>query len=105
MAEDAIALLDYVGWTGHRDLHVVGISLGGMIAQGKPEVISVTYVKINSRDASELATRIPERIASLTLGVTTPGGHPWTNFPPVALQYQLIVKYAEISFSGKGYLR
>lgn len=34
MAEDVIALLNYVGWTGHRDLHVVGISLGGMIAQG-----------------------------------------------------------------------
>ncbi len=34
MAEDAIALLNYVGWTEHRDLHVVGVSLGGMIAQG-----------------------------------------------------------------------
>ncbi|KAJ7470341.1 alpha/beta-hydrolase [Mycena latifolia] len=63
MAEDAIVLLDYLGWTEKRDLHVVGISLGGMISQ-------------------ELATRIPERIASLTLAVTTPGGHPWTNLPP-----------------------
>ncbi|KAI0705858.1 alpha/beta-hydrolase [Cytidiella melzeri] len=63
MAEDAIALLNYVGWTEHRDLHVVGVSLGGMIAQG-------------------LASRIPERIISLTLGVTTPGGRPWSNFPP-----------------------
>ena len=36
MAEDAIALLNYVGWTEHRDLHVVGVSLGGMIAQGTP---------------------------------------------------------------------
>ena len=35
MAEDAIALLNYVGWTEHRDLHVVGVSLGGMIAQGE----------------------------------------------------------------------
>lgn len=34
MAEDCIALLDYVGWTEKRDFHVVGISLGGMIAQG-----------------------------------------------------------------------
>ncbi|KAJ7684716.1 alpha/beta-hydrolase [Mycena polygramma] len=63
MAEDAIVLLDHLSWTGKRDLHVVGISLGGMIAQ-------------------ELATRIPDRIASLTLAVTTPGGAPWTNFPP-----------------------
>lgn len=34
MAEDTVALLNYVGWTGRRDLHVVGASLGGMIAQG-----------------------------------------------------------------------
>ncbi|KAH0587043.1 hypothetical protein H2248_005864 [Termitomyces sp. 'cryptogamus'] len=63
MAEDVIALLDYLGWTKERDLHVVGISLGGMIAQ-------------------ELATRIPNRIASLVLAVTTPGGRLWNNFPP-----------------------
>ncbi|KAJ7286044.1 alpha/beta-hydrolase [Mycena rebaudengoi] len=65
MAEDAIVLLDHVGWTAKRDIHVVGISLGGMIAQ-------------------ELATRVPERIASLTLAVTTPGGRPWQNLPPWA---------------------
>lgn len=34
MAEDVICLLDYLGWTGERELNVVGISLGGMIAQG-----------------------------------------------------------------------
>lgn len=34
MAEDVICLLDYVGWTAEREVHVVGISLGGMIAQG-----------------------------------------------------------------------
>lgn len=34
MAEDAIALLNYVGWVNHRDLHVVCVSLGGMIGQG-----------------------------------------------------------------------
>ncbi|THV07838.1 alpha/beta-hydrolase [Dendrothele bispora CBS 962.96] len=63
MAEDVIVLLDYVGWKEPHSIHVVGLSLGGMISQ-------------------ELATRIPERIASLLLGVTTPGGYPWTNFPP-----------------------
>ncbi|KAI0736621.1 Alpha/Beta hydrolase protein [Fomitopsis betulina] len=51
MAEDIIVLLDYVGWTAEHDLHVVGVSMGGMIAL-------------------ELATRIPERIVSLTLAVT-----------------------------------
>ncbi len=28
MAQDTIALLDYIGWTAKRDLHVVGGSLG-----------------------------------------------------------------------------
>ncbi|KAJ7246380.1 alpha/beta-hydrolase [Mycena rebaudengoi] len=55
MAEDILALLDHIGWTSLRQIHVVGASLGGMIAQ-------------------ELALRIPNRIASLTLCVTTPGG-------------------------------
>jgi len=63
MAQDVIALLDYVGWTKRREIHVVGASLGGMIAL-------------------ELSTRIPERIASLVLAVTTAGGRIWNNFPP-----------------------
>jgi len=55
LAEDAIALLDFMGWTEERGVHVVGISLGGMISM-------------------EIASRIPKRIASLTLAVTTAGG-------------------------------
>ncbi|CCM03864.1 uncharacterized protein FIBRA_06014 [Fibroporia radiculosa] len=51
MAEDVIVLLDYLGWTANRDLHVIGLSLGGMIAL-------------------ELASRISDRIVSLTLAVT-----------------------------------
>ncbi|KAJ7756835.1 alpha/beta-hydrolase [Mycena maculata] len=77
MAEDAIVLLDYLGWTEKRDIHVVGISLGGMIAQ-------------------ELATRIPERIVSLTLAVTTPGGPFWTNFPP----WKGLVSLAKLTFTA-----
>lgn len=34
MAEDVIALLDFVGWKEERELHIVGISLGGMIGLG-----------------------------------------------------------------------
>ena len=34
MAADVVTLLDYIGWKEERELHVVGISLGGMIAQG-----------------------------------------------------------------------
>ena len=34
MAKDVIALLDFVSWTERRSVHVVGLSMGGMIAQG-----------------------------------------------------------------------
>ncbi|CCA67531.1 related to alpha/beta hydrolase [Serendipita indica DSM 11827] len=54
LSEDILTLLEYVGWNNGRELHIVGISLGGMIAQ-------------------ELALRIPERILSLTLVVTKAG--------------------------------
>ncbi|KAI9737575.1 MAG: hypothetical protein M1834_009730 [Cirrosporium novae-zelandiae] len=48
MAKDVVELLDYVGWTEKRQLHIIGVSMGGMIAQ-------------------ELGLLIPERTASLTL--------------------------------------
>ncbi|KAH7107763.1 alpha/beta-hydrolase [Auriculariales sp. MPI-PUGE-AT-0066] len=60
MADDIVVLLDLIGWTEQRSIHIIGVSLGGMVSQ-------------------ELATVIPERIISLTLGVTTPGGYFWQN--------------------------
>lgn len=33
MAKDALELLDSVGWTGKRQLNIIGVSMGGMIAQ------------------------------------------------------------------------
>jgi pimeloyl-ACP methyl ester carboxylesterase len=33
MAQDIVEVLDHIGWTGKRELHVIGISMGGMIAQ------------------------------------------------------------------------
>ncbi|KAI0682780.1 alpha beta-hydrolase [Cytidiella melzeri] len=64
MAEDLLVLLQHLQWDEPRQLHIVGTSLGGMIAQ-------------------EVATRIPSRIASLTLAVTSAGGWPWYNLPPL----------------------
>lgn len=52
IADDTAALMDHVGFTS---AHIVGVSMGGMIAQ-------------------EFALRHPQRTRSLVLGCTTPGG-------------------------------
>jgi pimeloyl-ACP methyl ester carboxylesterase len=33
MAKDVVEILDHIGWTEQRQVHVVGISMGGMISQ------------------------------------------------------------------------
>jgi 3-oxoadipate enol-lactonase len=63
LAADASALLDAVGWAS---AHVVGISMGGMVAQ-------------------ELALNHPEQVRTLTLGCTYCGGEGSALAPPATL--------------------
>jgi pimeloyl-ACP methyl ester carboxylesterase len=52
LADDTAALMDHVGFAS---AHIIGVSMGGMIAQ-------------------ELVLRHPQKVRSLVLGCTTPGG-------------------------------
>lgn len=63
MADDAVALLSFLGV---ERSHVLGVSLGGMIAQ-------------------EAALRHPGRVERLVLACTTPGGDTSVRPPPEAL--------------------
>ncbi|KAI0591459.1 Alpha/beta-hydrolase [Pyrenophora tritici-repentis] len=33
MAKDIVEVINHIGWTGEREIHIIGISMGGMIAQ------------------------------------------------------------------------
>jgi len=68
MAMDALDLVMHVGW---KEFHLVGISMGGMIAQ-------------------EIASRRPEFIQSLTLMNTHAGGIMKNFFPPLRGLYYLL---------------
>ena len=45
MAKDTLEVLDHVAWTSKRELHIVGISMGGMISQ---ELVSASLQCMSS---------------------------------------------------------
>lgn len=47
---------------------------------------------------TELASKWPERFATLVLTVTTPGGWPWSNLPPVSALHCLSNGYFKMYF-------
>ncbi|CAO1623689.1 unnamed protein product [Parajaminaea phylloscopi] len=54
MAKDVLEVCDHLGWTSDRQLHITGVSMGGMISL-------------------EVAKQAPQRVASLSLLSTTSG--------------------------------
>lgn len=66
MAKDIVELVDHVGWTGQRELHVIGISMGGMIAQ---EIVSPStstpWRGSSARQTSLIQVRLPDAVPSV----------------------------------------
>ena len=90
MAQDVVVLLEHIGWTSERELHVIGASLGGMIAQGEHSQF-MTFK--THQYFIELALKIPQRIASLTLAVTKAGGIGFMSLTPVSSKYRLFILF------------
>ncbi|KAF2020460.1 alpha/beta-hydrolase, partial [Aaosphaeria arxii CBS 175.79] len=54
MAKDVVEVLDHVGWTGKRELHIIGISMGGMIAQEMVRLFNTSGFLENLRNRANL---------------------------------------------------
>ena len=61
MARDTLELLEHVGWTEERSVHIVGISMGGMIAQ---EMVRLFLRPYKEDDMDTVADEIISRLCS-----------------------------------------
>lgn len=80
MALDVLDVLKHVGWHTGPPIHLVGVSMGGMIAL-------------------EIARRVPERLASLMLLSTTAGER--GNLPPLAGLRAITKNITDSALSGR----
>ncbi|EGG06840.1 soluble epoxide hydrolase [Melampsora larici-populina 98AG31] len=69
MAKDVIDLLDFIGWNQSRSINVIGVSMGGMIAQ-------------------ELCLQIPQRIVSVVFTSTQAGES--NRLPPLSTTFGIL---------------
>ncbi|EGG04611.1 alpha/beta hydrolase [Melampsora larici-populina 98AG31] len=72
MAKDILELLNYIHWTQDRSLHIIGVSMGGMITQElcfliPNRVISVTLTSTKARDIHLPPLKVMLKIALMNL--------------------------------------
>lgn len=64
LAKDTLEVCSHLGWTNKRDLHIIGISMGGMVAQEMVRYLAVCLgVVLNSR--RRLSTNQTKSLRSL----------------------------------------
>ncbi len=66
MAKDTFELLDHLRWVGQRSVHVIGISMGGMIAQ---EMVHAPAWKFGCGIDSELGLSRPRKNSQSFTGI------------------------------------